>query len=149
LIESYFIDEWGFDSQFVESGLTFIEQKGAHNSIKEIAQALAEFKRENPDCNYESMSKELLAFLECIAKVDGAMDEREELAIERVARTFEEVGRFKFSRVLNRSSSMVAQSGKKGAGLLLAGIKATGGGTRKLGSGIKSRVGKWLPKGRD
>lgn len=93
LISNYFINEWGYDPKFIDEGLVLIESKIREFSIKELAQTLAEFKNKNPDCNYKSMSQEIIKFLKEITEADGRVDEREEMAIERVEAIFKAAGK--------------------------------------------------------
>jgi len=98
LINNYFVKEWGYDKKFVTEGIAFTESNLSGFTIKELAKTLAEFKKENPDCNYNSMSKEILTFLQNIIESDGRIDEREEMAIDRVRSVFEETGKFSFKK---------------------------------------------------
>ncbi len=93
-IATYFVKEWGYDPVFVERGLAFIEVHLSNFSIKSLAQTLAEFQKHNPDCNFKSMSKEILYFLQCIVEADGRLDEREEMAIDRVKDIFIDASSF-------------------------------------------------------
>lgn len=102
-INNYFVKEWGYDERFVTEGISFTESKLSDFSIKELAKTLAEFKKENPDCNYKSMSREILTFLQNIIESDGRIDEREEMAIERVQTIFEETGKFSFKKTAKSS----------------------------------------------
>jgi uncharacterized tellurite resistance protein B-like protein len=98
-ISDYFINEWGYDQSFVTEGIAFAEDKLAEFTIKELAQTLAEFKKINPDCNYSSMSKEIVSFLQAVIESDGRIDEREEMAIERINKIFYEVGQINFKEI--------------------------------------------------
>jgi uncharacterized tellurite resistance protein B-like protein len=100
LINTYFVKEWGYDQVFVDEGLAYIEANLSEFSIKELAQVLAEFKKANPDCNYEPMSIEIIKFLTEIMEVDGKIDEREELAIEKVQAIFKETNKISFSKTI-------------------------------------------------
>jgi len=93
LISSSFINDWGYNKAFVTDGMSFIESNLTDFSIKRLAHNLAEFKKGNPDCNYEEMSKEILQFLRDTVEADGKVDEREEMAIERVEHIFEDVNK--------------------------------------------------------
>lgn len=97
-IGSYFINEWGYDQNFVNEGMKFTESRLSEFTIKETAQTLADFKKENTDCNYKAMSKGILIFLYNIIEADGRIDEREEMAIEKVQHIFEETGHFSFKK---------------------------------------------------
>ena len=98
-ISDYFVNEWGYDKSFVTEGITFSEENLAEFTIKELAQTLAEFKKVNPDCNYSSMSKEIVSFLQAVIESDGSIDEREEMAIERINKIFYEVGQINFKEI--------------------------------------------------
>jgi uncharacterized tellurite resistance protein B-like protein len=113
LIRSYFIDEWGYDQNFVDEGMRFTESRLSDFTIKEIAQTLADFKKENPDCNYEAMSRGILEFLHDIMEADGRVDEREELAIEKVQSIFEETGRFSFKKTAKDKWNTAKDATKK------------------------------------
>ncbi|MCF6252259.1 MAG: TerB family tellurite resistance protein [Methylococcaceae bacterium] len=84
LINTYFVKEWGYDQRFVDEGLAFIEDKLSDFEINKLTIELAEFKMENPDCNYKAMSQDILEFLKDIMEADGRIDAREEMAIESV-----------------------------------------------------------------
>tara|TARA_R110002072_G_scaffold3149_7_gene23526 strand:- start:14740 stop:15582 length:843 start_codon:yes stop_codon:yes gene_type:complete len=99
LIISYFVNEWGYDSNFVNQGITFTESKLSEFKIKEVAKVLAEFKKANPDCNYKTMTQETLSFLKEIIEVDGKIDEREEMAVEKVEAIFEEINQISFKKI--------------------------------------------------
>lgn len=92
-IRDYFVKEWGYELAFVNDGMALIESKLSEFSIREIALKLAEFKKGNPDCNYRVMSQEILFFLSGIMNSDGRLDEREEMAIDKVKNIFDEVNR--------------------------------------------------------
>ncbi len=102
-IINYFVNEWGYDSNFVNQGIAFTESKLSEFKIKEVAKVLAEFKKENPDCNYKIMTQETLSFLKQIIEVDGKIDEREEMAIEKVEAIFEEINRISFKKMLKKA----------------------------------------------
>lgn len=88
-IRSYFIEEWGFDEEYLDAALPVIEQKASDRAIEETADDLASFKLENPDCNFDAMKAELISFLTEIAEADGMMDASEKAAIDRIDRVFE------------------------------------------------------------
>lgn len=84
VIQDYFIEEWGFDRNYSESALVVIEENSSKASIADITTAFASFARANPDCNFEAMRREVLSFLREVSVADGAIDEREELAIDKI-----------------------------------------------------------------
>jgi uncharacterized tellurite resistance protein B-like protein len=96
-IESYFTKQWGFDATFVSEGITFAESRLSEFSLEDQARALAEFKKRNRDCNYRRMCRQLLKFVREIVEADGRIDDREEMAIEKVRRVFEKAGTFQFA----------------------------------------------------
>jgi|GEM_PF-759623 len=96
-IKRYFVDEWGYDKDFINKGIAFTESKVPEFSIKDLAKNLAELQKENRDCKFESMAYELNLFLSNVMEADGKIDECEEMAIERVNQIFSETGKWKFS----------------------------------------------------
>ena len=51
--------------------------------------SISVFANDNPDCDYNSILKEILSLLEEIAEADGKLDEREEMAIQKVGEAFQ------------------------------------------------------------
>jgi uncharacterized tellurite resistance protein B-like protein len=100
MITQYFVKQWGYDQTFISEACLFTKSKIDEVSIKDIATALATFKKENPDCDYESMTKDVLIFLKEIIEVDGVVDEREEMALERVETVFNNVDKFSVKKNL-------------------------------------------------
>lgn len=88
-IADYFIEEWGLDPKYVAAALPVIERGAEGRSVDEIAEALAIYKRDNPDCNFEILKAELLAFLTEIAAADGTLHDAELDAIARTDRIFQ------------------------------------------------------------
>lgn len=111
-IAKYFIKQWGYNPDFVHEGMSFIENRISEFSVKALAQALAEFKKNNNDCNYNAMSRELVSFLREIIESDGRIDEREEMALEKVKAVFEDVARFKFNDVTKKGADAVTGAAK-------------------------------------
>lgn len=101
-IRGYFVQVWGYDAAFVAEALAFTEDRLDDHSIKALAAALAAFKRDNPDCDAGAMSGEILRFLREVATADGPLDEREEMAIERIGAVFADGTRFSLRRSLGR-----------------------------------------------
>lgn len=83
-IKSYFTEEWGFDRGYLDTALPVLEANSGKASLKTMAAELATFQRANPDCDHASMHHELVRFLRELATADGALDEKEELAIEKI-----------------------------------------------------------------
>jgi len=89
-IQHYFVKEWGYDARFVEQGLKYTETELSEFTIKSLAHDLATMQHESKDCNFDAVSKDIIAFLHEIMEVDGHIDEREEMAIERVQAVFKQ-----------------------------------------------------------
>ncbi len=106
-ITSYFVDEWGFDRDFVEVGLNGLELEADNYTIRDVAEQLANFKKQNPDCNYGSMAKEIVSFLKDLSQVDGRVDEREEMAIDKVEAVFQDVSRVNLGAIVTGTASKV------------------------------------------
>lgn len=102
-ISSHFIEDWGFDPRFVQKGMAEAERRLPEFSVEALAQALAEFKKCNKDCNYEEMSRELIKFLREITAADGRIDKREEAAIEEIQAVFKDVARFKLNALRRKT----------------------------------------------
>ena len=115
-LKTYFVDEWGYDEAFVAAGLAEIEQVHHEHTIRKIAEQLAQFKKENPDCRYETMAAEIIGFLKALIEVDGKIDTRELIAIEEVETVFEEVNSLQIGKAVHTAIDKVADTGKKTAG---------------------------------
>jgi uncharacterized tellurite resistance protein B-like protein len=87
VIQQYFINEWGYDRDYVENAVELLKENSNRNRITEMVKVFAGFARSNPDCNFDAIQKELVSLLTTIAEADGKIDEREELAIEKIAQT--------------------------------------------------------------
>ena len=91
-ITDYFVGEWGFDPGYATVALAVIEQNVGGTTLRQMAASFGAFARDNRDCNFEAMRKELLAFLSEVAVSDGTLDEREEFAIEKVGVILNDAG---------------------------------------------------------
>ncbi len=120
-IRDYFVKQWGFDLNFVEAGLQLMEPKLSEFKISEVAEKLVEYKKSNPDCNYEVMKKDLLAFLQEVMESDGVIDEREELVLDKVKSIFAEADRVSVVDILAKVGTGVSDSIKSGAKVAAAG----------------------------
>ncbi len=105
----YFVKEWGYDPKFVVAGMKYIESTLSGLSIKELAQTMAEFASENPDCNFKMMSQEILGFLRNIVRVDGKIDQRDEKAIENIEAIFSSANKSSLKRNLQAGWSSIKQ----------------------------------------
>lgn len=133
-ITRYFVDEWGYDPLFVQQGLKLIEEQSDQHSMEEITEQLARFKKANPDCNYRSMSREIITFLNGIAEADGYLDKREAEAAEKVEAIFEEIN--SITTTLSESAragvEQVSRYGKSTLHGLGSGLDSTRKGLRRL-----------------
>jgi tellurite resistance protein len=110
LINSYFVKHWGYGADFVREGMAFVEEKIKDFSIKGLAQSLGEFKKHNKDCNYKAMSQEIVSFLNEIMTADGKIDEREEMAIEKVRSVFNEIDAFQLKTAMKSTVSTLTSA---------------------------------------
>ncbi len=99
-IRRYFVEDWGYSEQFSERGLKFVKLRLDDYNIKATAQTLGAFTRDNPDCSFEHMYSDIMTFLHSVAEADGVLDEREEMALERIAKVFADEGKFSVSRAV-------------------------------------------------
>ncbi len=145
-IAHWFVRQWGYDPTFVQKGLAFFETRLDEIQITDVATALARYKRESPDCNYRSMSQEVLRFLREVMEADGIIDEREELAIERISRIFEEEARMQLGRKLLGSAATAGDVVAEGASRAL---DATVSGASRLGHAASNALGTKFQRGVD
>lgn len=111
-INQYFVRRWGYSEPFVDRGLEFVGQKLGDYDIKTAAATLAAFARDNPDCKADVMLADIRLFLRDVMEADGYIDEREEMAIERVEVVFAEEMRFSISRTMapaGRAATQLAE----------------------------------------
>lgn len=113
-IHQYFVNEWGYDPAFVTSGITVIEASLNDFSIKDLATTFAEFSKVNPDCNYQEMTRDLIEFIGKVIESDGIIDEREELALEKIQAIFLETGRTFTKANFDKVANSMADSMKRG-----------------------------------
>ena len=122
LIRDYFVKEWGYDPKFVIAGTNYIESTLDELSIKQLAQTMAEFARENRDCNFKLMAREILGFLRNIAEVDGQLDQQDATAIENIETIFNSASKFSVRNKLRAGWAPI----RKKTGRLLSRWKSTG-----------------------
>lgn len=108
-IKNYFVRRWGYSEQFVDRGLKFVSQKLDDYDIKTTAATLGSFARDNPDCKANVMLGDIKTFLREVMEADGRIDEREEMAIERVEKMFTEEMRFSMTRTVSPIGKTAAQ----------------------------------------
>jgi len=123
LIHHYFVKEWGYDAKFVDEGLSYIESNLSELSIKQLAQTIADFTNENPDCNFKMMSQEILGFLRNIVEVEGKISPGDEKAIENIESIFNAANKFLWKKKLqtgwhflrNKTGKIFSPGKKQGA----------------------------------
>jgi len=113
-ISDYFVKQWGFDRDFVQEGMAFTVSRLPEFSVKDLARSLGEFQKHNKDCNFKEMSRELVNFLREVMEADGRIDEREEMAIEKVQAVFDDVARLNLSAMTKRGAGAVTGATKSG-----------------------------------
>lgn len=81
-IENYFVHEWGYSCEFIRKELPELESNIETFPIVEVVDNLVEFKKRNPKCNYEAVSKELTSFLQKITRANGELHDLEVIFIQ-------------------------------------------------------------------
>lgn len=109
VINHYFVRRWGYSEHFVDRGLEFVSRRLNDYDIKTAAATLAAFARDNPDCKANVMLADIKSTLRDVMEADGRIDEREEMAIERVEKMFAEEMRFSLSRTLAPAGKVAGQ----------------------------------------
>lgn len=131
VIERYFIDEWGYDPTFVSAGLNKIDSELAQHELQEVARKLADYKKNNPDCNYKSMSTEILRFLDLVIAAGNTTTEQRQ-ARDQVKAIFDAGNRLNLGAKAGSLARNVAKGGKHGVSLV--GRSAKGIGTTLSGA---------------
>ncbi len=138
VIHNYMVGEWGYDAHFVEHALPVLEQSLASTEVEQIAQQLAYFEKQNPDCNYQTMSHDLVAFLHTVAQTDGNISAAQKMVIEQVQVVFQRVAQ---DNVLHKgldNLKTVAESLVTGAGTTAT---QAAGQVEKVGKVVESAAG--------
>lgn len=106
VIRDYFVHDWGYNADYVAQALYVLRAGNDRMRLSEMTQQLSKFAEDNPDCDLEAISKEVLVLLKEIAEADGTVDEREEMAIARIEAAFKD------------HTSMTAYAGRMARGML-------------------------------
>ncbi len=69
-IVEYFVSEWGYDQKFVEAGISYLLLNLDNYDTEKTAQEFGVYLRENPDCNFKSISRGTSDFLEDLVAVE-------------------------------------------------------------------------------
>lgn len=91
LIAQHLQQEWGYDKAFVEHAATVLEQALGQLDVSQLAQQLAYYQKQNPDCNYRAMRDELFAFLRQVGQRDKALNSAQESLLIEIETIFAEV----------------------------------------------------------
>jgi uncharacterized tellurite resistance protein B-like protein len=110
-IERHFVEEWGYDREYVARALDVLIAGADETRVKAIAKALADFQAASPDCNAEAMQAELLTFMREVVQADGVLDEREELAVDAIVAVFKRENAITLSKVGKSLSDIGEQAG--------------------------------------
>jgi Tellurite resistance protein TerB. len=114
VIRDYFVHDWGYDADYVGQALSVLQANADKSRLAEMTQALAEFVHANPDCKFTAIQQEIKVLLLEIAHADGKLDEREDMAIERIL------------RALDEQNSVRASIGRAASGTVAAASSAAG-----------------------
>lgn len=87
-IRTHFINDWGYEPNYVEVGLQLLEESIDNNLFRDLANSFADFCNENPDCDYPTMTNQLLLLVSEIIESDGRIDEREEMGLDNLRAIF-------------------------------------------------------------
>ena len=110
-IERYFVDEWGYDADFVGAGMRQLETRLDQVSVHELAQTMAQFASQNRDCNFRLMSREILQFLREILAADAGLNATDEATLERIEAEFSAANRSPLRRKLGDGWTRLKRSG--------------------------------------
>lgn len=117
-IVDHFVDDWGYDRQFVIHALGQMESDLQKAGTKDLTRGLARLLAANPDCNACEMQNELVTFLGELSEVDGVVVESEEFAIEAIVKVFEEESALTLASVRNTAKRRGHSILKKGRRIL-------------------------------
>ena len=135
-IADHFVGDWGFDPAYVARALEALAPAADDTRIKALAAALAQFQSANPDCNGPAMQAQLMTFLADLVSADGRIDEREELAVDAIARVFEQESQLTLARA---GEGLI--SGARSAGAIASGVAGTlGSAARSFGTTLFGEV---------
>ena len=87
-IEEYFTKTWGYEPALVALGIEWVEEGLPEFKVEDVAEALAVFAKDEPDCNHSVMTGKIVRFLQELIEVDGRIHPNEEREFERVRNAF-------------------------------------------------------------
>ena len=112
-IGDYFAEDWGYDANFVDAGMRHIESGLSEVSVVDLARSMADYASRNPDCNFHTMSAEIIDFLRQVAALDGSIDAADEKAIAKIEDIFRDANRFSLRRQLRSGWSLLKHHARK------------------------------------
>jgi uncharacterized tellurite resistance protein B-like protein len=140
-IIAYFIEDWGIDRPYAEKAIALIAENEAKIGLRAAAEVLGRFLRENEDCNAAAIRADILAMLAEIIQADGRVDEREELALEKI----DAILRAETDPSLRRTTGEIAEGLAAGIGggasAVVTGVSAVATGVSEVGATVTGRIG--------
>ncbi|PCD78144.1 TerB family tellurite resistance protein [Pseudothioclava arenosa] len=138
-IINYFVDEWGIDRQYARKAIGLIAENEGKISLQEAAQVLGQFLRENEDCNAVEIRNDIMMILHEIVRADGSIDEREELALEKVEEILHEETNFSALRSTGEVAGSIYQGVTGSVSTVTSTISDAGASLAdRIGSGLES-----------
>ena len=138
LVVDHFVDDWGFDKDYVSRRFDALASGTEETRAKALARDLAQFLTVNPDCNAPAIQADLVKFLRELMTSDGVTDEREELVLEAIERVFEEENRLTVAKV----GETLADMSKTVGSIASETASRVGNTARSLGGAISRKLGK-------
>ena len=89
-LKDYFVDNWGYDSIYIEKSIEMFEQNLDGYSIPKLAKGLRNFIKDSKDCDHEKIQNWLMEMLEEIAGADGDIHEKEKQLLESIREALQE-----------------------------------------------------------
>ncbi len=156
LISQHLQQQWGYDQAFVEHAASVLEEALDNLDVAQLAQQLAFYQKQNPDCNDRAMRDELFAFLRQVGARDQALNAAQESLLIEIETIFAEV---EGDTLLNKgleSLKQAAQSVGGTAGQTASEVTSqvtrvaeqAAGNAAELGADIGKRVLSLLNKGK-
>lgn len=126
-IAQHFTQDWGYDGDFVQLGLSHLGERMARVTLREVATTLAQFQHQSPDCNHEAMSRETVAFLRSLVDGGQGPSPQAQAALSEIETLFREHGRSEWAHTmltLGQQAREQARHGAEQVGSVLAGVAA-------------------------
>ena len=89
-LKDYFVDNWGYDSIYIEKSIEMFEQNLDGYSIPKLAKGLRNFIKDSKNCDHEKIQNWLMEMLEEIAGADGDIHEKEKQLLESIREALQE-----------------------------------------------------------